>query len=231
MSISDRSVTALLFIKEHSERVPNKNFRLLGGRPLFHWMVETLRAVALIDRIVVNTDAPDRLIELGLIPDERLIVKRRSAALLGDRVSANELIAHALQGEAADLFLMTHATSPFLKPETLRQAVIRLDSDGAGSLFGVTPLQSRLYDAAGLPLNHNPSELLPTQDLKPVYLDNSTLYVFTRSSFGDLNNRVGADAILFETPLNESLDIDTEADWRLAEVVAAGLGQQGGDRE
>ena len=107
-------ITALLFIKAHSARVADKNFRMLGGRPLFCRMVQTLRSVEQIDRIVVNSDAGDRLLEMGLIPDERLALKQRTESLLGDTVSANQLIAHELSEEDADLFLMTHVTSPFL---------------------------------------------------------------------------------------------------------------------
>ncbi len=52
---------AYLIIKKHSERVPEKNFRELGGKPLFRWILDTLQEVVELERIVINTDARDRL--------------------------------------------------------------------------------------------------------------------------------------------------------------------------
>lgn len=210
-------ITALLFIKAHSARVPDKNFRLLGKRPLFSRMVQTLRSVDQIDRIVVNSDAGNRLLAMGLSPDKRLVLKQRAESLLGDAVSANQLIAHELTEENADLFLMTHVTSPFLTAATIQRAIAAFETGQGDSLFGVTRLQTRLYSADGTAINHSPAELIPTQDLAPIYEENSSIYVFTKAGFEGSRSRIAKRPILFETPPQESLDIDTEADWSLAE--------------
>jgi CMP-N-acetylneuraminic acid synthetase len=212
-------ITALLFIKAHSERVPDKNFRFLGNKPLFARMVETLQSVPQIERIVVNSDAITRLQEMGLKESHQLILKDRHPDLLGDKISANQLIERELQEESAVLFLMTHVTSPFLSAHTIGRAIAAFLAGQGDSLFGVSRLQARLYGADFEPLNHDPKELKPTQDLAPIYEENSSLYLFTKAGFEQTESRVGQSPILFETPPLESLDIDTEADWKLAEAL------------
>ena len=87
------------------------------------------------------------------------------------------------------------------------------------SLFSVTRWQTRLWDAEGRPLNHDPDVLLRTQDLPPVYEENSCLYIFTRERFLERRNRLGYRPYLFEIPALEAVDIDEPADWAVAECL------------
>jgi CMP-N-acetylneuraminic acid synthetase len=86
------------------------------------------------------------------------------------------------------------------------------------SLFGVTRLQSRLWDGLGRPINHNPAILLQTQELPPVYEENSCLYIFTGDNLARRRNRVGERPYLFEIERDEAWDIDEEIDFRLVEL-------------
>jgi CMP-N-acetylneuraminic acid synthetase len=84
----------------------------------------------------------------------------------------------------------------------------------------VNRYQTRFYRVDGSAINHDPENLVRTQDLELWFEENSSLYIFTAESFAKTNARIGARPIMFETPRLESIDIDTEPDWRLAEIVS-----------
>lgn len=218
------STVALLPLKAHSERVPNKNFRHLHGKPLFRWILDTLLSLSEIDQVIINTDARQLLQESGLVESERLVVRDRKPDLCGDTVSMNRILADDIAAVPADLYLMTHVTNPLLGRDTIRTAIQQFttaQSAGlADSLFAANRFQTRFYRQDGTPINHDPQNLIPTQDLEPWYEENSNLYLFTAKSFASTNARIGTRPILFETPKLESVDIDNPEDWQLAEALA-----------
>jgi len=216
---------ALLPMKAHSERVPNKNFRLLAGRPLFRWTLDTLLATPGIDRVIINTDARERILEHGVGDERRVVIRDRREEIRGDMVSMNRVIEDDVRSVAGERYLMTHTTNPLLSVETVTGAMREFDAlvtrDACDSLFSVTRIQSRFYRADGSAINHDPDNLIRTQDLEPWYEENSCLYLFTRGSFEATGARIGRRPALYETPRLESLDIDTEDDWRLVAALAS----------
>jgi CMP-N-acetylneuraminic acid synthetase len=227
MSLSTNAPTrlaALMPMKAHSERVPAKNFRRLAGKPLFRWMLDTLLSLEEVDRVIINTDARSQLEADGLTNEPRIVIRDRRPELCGDSVSMNLILADDIAATPADLYLMTHATNPLLSAETIRRALKALKtaaaSGTADSLFAVTRHQSRFYDRSGQPINHDPDTLVRTQELEPLFEENSGLYLFTRQSFATTNARIGRRPIMFETPAIEALDIDEASDWDLVEAFA-----------
>jgi len=219
--IHNRRVAALVPIKDASERVPGKNFRDFAGKPLYHHVVHTLDTTYAVDEIVIDTDSHRVLREApGLSPKVKVI--ERPEELRGHEVSTNKIFAHDLEEVEADIFVQTHATNPLLRAETIAEALGRFvdNEDEHDSLFGVNAYQSRFYRADGTPINHDPEDLIPTQDLEPVYEENSCIYVFTRESFRKKNRRIGVKPLMFPTPPTESVDIDDEFAFRLAELLA-----------
>ncbi len=218
----NRRLVALVPIKEHSERVPGKNFKEFCGRPLFHHILETLGRLDDLDQMVVDTDSDRIHVEVPGF-DRRFTTLSRPAKLCGGNVSVNRLIAHDLEQVAGDIFVQTHATNPLLKASTLHAAILRfleVEEEGYDSLFAVNRFQTRLYDAKMRPINHDPEVLLPTQDLPPVYEENSLFYIFPRYSFARVGRRIGRAPYLFETPPMESIDIDDTFQFTLAELLA-----------
>ncbi len=212
---------AVVPMKRHSSRVPGKNVRLLRQKPLFYWIFQALTHVDAIERIVLDTDSPE--IAEMVRADFPIDVSIRPERLRGDFVPVNDLLAHILYlYPQQQLFLQTHATNPLLTPRTIAEAIRLLENRTEfDSLFSVTRLQTRLYDQDGRPLNHDPARLLRTQDLPPVYEENSNLYLFSRESFGKMQARIGANPFLYEMDALESLDIDEESDFTMAEVLMA----------
>jgi CMP-N-acetylneuraminic acid synthetase len=86
-------------------------------------------------------------------------------------------------------------------------------------MFSVTRMQTRLWDQLGRAINHNPAVLLQTQDLPPVYEENSCFYVFTRQNLAARRNRLGERPLMFEIPRLEAVDIDEEADFEIADLL------------
>jgi CMP-N-acetylneuraminic acid synthetase len=213
----------LVPMKGHSERVPGKNLKLFHGKPLFYYVINSLLQSGEVDEVCVNTDSKELAgAVLELFPQVRII--DRPEAIQGDFVSMNKIIEHDLEQTDADLYLQSHSTNPLLRAETVAAAVRRfkqlLREGQKDSLFSVTRLQTRLYDKAGEPINHSPSELLRTQDLPPVFEENSNFYIFTKDSFSASDGkRIGLRPEMFEIDKIEAVDIDEPQDFKIAEAI------------
>jgi CMP-N-acetylneuraminic acid synthetase len=220
---SNRTV-ALLPMKANSQRVKGKNFRALHGKPLFRWMLDILLALDSIDQVIINTDARHILAENGLTDSDRVLIRDRKPELCGDEVSMNLILADDIAAIEADTYLMTHTTNPMLSTETISAALAMYQEEtaekSADSLFTVNKIQTRFYRSDVSPVNHDPDNLIQTQDLEPWYEENSCLYIFSRDSFAATGARIGRAPVMFETPGLESVDIDTPEDWQMAEAVA-----------
>jgi CMP-N-acetylneuraminic acid synthetase len=222
--LNSKKIVALLPMKANSERVKGKNFKNFNGKPLFKWILDTLLEIELIDLIVINTDAKDILEENGLIQNDRIIVRERKKELCGDMVSMNLVIADDLENIDADLYLMTHTTNPFLSSNTILKALnifeIAQSNNTADSLFTVTKTQTRFYRSDASSVNHDPKNLVRTQDLEAWYEENSNLYIFSKNVFKSTNARIGLKPILYETNKFESIDIDNQEDWDFAIIAS-----------
>ena len=217
----NQRVVALLPIKENSARVHGKNFKTLAGMPLFRWILNSLLSVELIDAVVINTDARRILTKFGMEHNNKIVIRDRKANLRGDYVDMNLILADDIKNVPADLYFMTHTTNPLLSPSTINNALEAFNSNTeADSLFTVNKIQSRLYRTNMSAINHDPERLIPTQDLDIYYEENSCLYIFTDKSFGQTNRRIGRNPMVYITPKIESIDIDEQEDWDMAEALA-----------
>lgn len=217
-------IVALLPMKGNSERVPNKNLKDFSGKPLYHRVMETLLNSNYIDTVVVNTDSEAIKGDLRKYFDGKVVVINRPAEIIGDFVSMNKIIECDINTIDADFYLQTHSTNPLLKTESVNQAIEKMiafnKNKECDSVFSVTKLQTRLYNSNGVPFNHNPEELLRTQDLEPLYEENSNFYIFTKESFVNAGNkRIGVKPFMFEIDKIEAVDIDENQDFIIAESL------------
>lgn len=213
-------LVALVPMRHHSQRVPGKNYRPVAGKPLFHHIVETLLSVPEIDEIVVDTDS--EAVMGGLrqtFPQVKII--DRPENLRADDVPMNDILIHDTAEFSADFYLQTHSTNPLLKPETVSHAINSFlpNYPEHDSLFSVTRLQTRLYDQHGRAINHDPAVLIQTQDLPPVYEENSCLYIFTRENLLKRHHRIGEKPMMFEMHADEAWDIDEELDFAICDFL------------
>lgn len=217
-----QKIAALVPMRHDSQRVPGKNYRLLAGKPLFHHIISTLLTCPEIHTVIVDTDSP--LIMQGLKDffPQVLIVERPEHLRPGE-VPMNEVLLHDTGQFEADFYLQTHSTNPLLTQKTISRAIQSLlkTYPAYDSLFSVTRVQTRLWDELGRAINHNPAILLRTQDLPPVFEENSCLYLFRRETLVNRRNRLGERPLMFEIDPAEAWDIDEEIDFTIVDYLMA----------
>ena len=212
---------AIVPMRHNSERVPGKNYRLLAGYPLYHHIIRTLGKVASIDHIVIDTDSEFIIDDCSVnFPDVQVLV--RPEHLRDGNIAMNDVLLNTLEQVEADVVIQTHSTNPFLKPETVSAALENFNQPNSecDSLFSVTRLQTRLWDARTHPVNHDPAVLLRTQDLAPLFIENSCFFIFTPTLLREHGTRIGNNPSMFEMSTLEALDIDIEEDFTLAVAIA-----------
>jgi CMP-N-acetylneuraminic acid synthetase len=141
----------------------------------------------------------------------------------------NDILIHDTGQVPAEFYLQTHSTNPLLKPETVSRAISSFLADypAHDSLFSVTRLQTRLYDQHGRAINHDPTVLIQTQDLPPIYEENSCLYIFTRANLIRHHHRIGENPLMFEINADEAWDIDEELDFAITDFLLRRKSQSG----
>lgn len=211
-------VAAIVPMTDHSERIPGKNGRDLAGRPLWCWIFEALSKAETVSEIWIDTDS--EVIAHAAVEKfgARLVPSPGNVATA--RESMNQVLAHDIAQIEADVYLQTHSTNPFLKPETIDAAVRDfLAYPATDSVLSVTRHRKRFWRSGAEPVNHDPARLERTQDLVGLFEENSCLYLFTRESFEATGNRIGRSPALFEIPADEALDIDEISDLQLARAL------------
>jgi CMP-N-acetylneuraminic acid synthetase len=214
------SIAALVPMRHHSQRVPGKNYRPLAGKPLYQHIIETLLSVPEITTIMVDTDSAPVMDGLRRnFPQVKII--QRPENLRAPEIPMNEILAYDTAQVEADFYLQTHSTNPLLKAETISAAAQKFLGayPAFDSMFSVTRIQTRLWDSLTRAINHNPAILLQTQDLPPVYEENSCFYLFTRQNLLAKRNRLGERPLMFEISRQEAVDIDEEFDFQIADMM------------
>jgi CMP-N-acetylneuraminic acid synthetase len=212
-------IAAIVPMRHFSRRVSGKNYRLLADKPLYRYILDTLLAIPAITEVIVDTDSQQIIDEVEQqLPRVRIV--RRPEHLRSEMTVMNEILLNTVTEVEADYYLQTHSTNPFLSEETLAHAIemFLAKREQYDSLFSVSPLQVRLWSPDGRALNHDPDNLIRTQDLEPVMEENSCIYIFRKDVLQARGNRIGAHPLVFVMDPSEALDIDTELDWQIAQA-------------
>lgn len=202
--LKSSKISILIPIKKNSQRVPEKNFRIFGDVPLWEHTIRKL----LQFQVFVDTD--DQNLIDSMKKYENVTAYQRDDNLVGDKVSVCSLIQNWIErfNPSGNLFQI-HVTSPFLDPDTILTASGYLDS--FDSVVSCNQYRSRFWHN-GIAVNHDPKNLIQTQDLIPVLEENSLFYGF-KNFIGASGRRIGDNPYFFVSRKEESLDIDTESDW------------------
>lgn len=206
-------VTAFVPIRLNSSRLPGKSALPLHGKPLLQYLLETLTQVSNIDRVCVFCS--DERIADYLPQGVDLVL--RPTSLDGNFTLGIEIYRAFLSAVKSDYYVLAHVTSPFLKPETVHAAVDSVIAGRHDSAFTVRAIQTFCW-YAGRPLNYDLEHVRRTQDLEPVYAETSAFYVFPRGLMEHEGRRIGDNPYFAVTDFPEDIDIDTEADFMLAEA-------------
>jgi N-acylneuraminate cytidylyltransferase len=207
------NIKALVPMKGHSERVPHKNIRPLAGKPACHWILKSLSQSKYISEIIVDTD--DREIADTVSQNfNKATIIMRPDFLLGDMVTIQPLIEYDMSQTEGRYFLQTHSTNPLLTTETIDKAIeLFFAQKEHDALFSVTEIRTRFYWPDGRGINHDPNHLVRTQDLEPIYEENSCLYIFSRETNEKVKNRLGSNPLMYPINVLEATDIDNIEDF------------------
>jgi len=217
-------------IKENSERVKSKNFRILGNKPLWMWMLDELKEFD----VYVNTDSEKLLEELKGRPNttpirrsEKHIEWELEAAALGSPVmDMTKEFCERYLGEDED-FALVHVTSPFIKAQTLTEAFEEFDRTESHSLHSVKHIQDALMCSRNgqvVPSNFSFEKVSRTQDLEPVYQSLGAFFIMNSSNLNrELYRRLSSSSKLKTLSPLESIEIDTEEDYGLANLIATAI--------
>ncbi len=214
-------VVALMPMRHNSSRVEGKNFKRFGdGRPLFFHMAEKLLKCRDIDKIVINTDSPV-IKELCIKDFPEILVIDRPESLTSEYCPMNDILLHDVNTVQSKFYIQTHSTNPLLSVDSLNNSlkIFKKNFPIYDSLFSVTKKQTRYWDSMSRPINHNDKILMRTQDLPPIYEENSCIYIFERDLLIKNRNRIGMRPFLYEIEALEAVDIDEEVDFYLAERI------------
>ncbi|MBE6204792.1 MAG: acylneuraminate cytidylyltransferase family protein [Rikenellaceae bacterium] len=213
---------AFVPIRLNSQRVEGKNLRELGGRPLMAYLLESLAAARNIDKVYVYCSNP-AIVEY--LPEGVEWLQRDER--LDQNTTLGEEIYDAFTREVeADIYILAHATSPFIRTATIEQAVRSVESGEYDSAFSAERVQTFAW-WQGRPLNYSLQHVPRTQDLEPLYVETSAFFVFRAEVWREQHRRIGQRPYMAVTDRIESMDIDNPDDFLLAEaIVTAGLNKK-----
>ena len=202
---------AFVPIKMNSQRLPHKNILPLGEHALCWYIFDTLLNVKEIDEVYVYC-SDDRIVDY--IPPN-VIYKKRSEQLDGDLVKGYDIYKSFINEVNADVYILAHATSPFIKSETIHNALLNVLYNGNDSAFSAQRIQTFSW-FKGKPLNYQFEDVPRTQDIEPVLVETSAFYIFKQEVFKEYKRRIGFTPYIQEVDDVEAIDIDEKKDYDLA---------------
>ena len=206
-----KNIVVILPMRSGSQRVINKNSRIIKGKYLYEYIIDKLLSFSIISKIVINTDIES--VHIKYHSNSKIKLIKRSENLRGN-CDINLVISESINIIESDLFIQVHATNPLVSLSTLESAIIFYFSNYKkfDSLFSVTKIYKRFWHENATPVNHKINSEPTTQNLEPYLEENSCFYLFTKESFLKKNNRIGSNPKLYEISKEESWDVDEEDD-------------------
>ena len=207
-------IVAIMPIKLINERCPGKNTRMLGGKPLLQYELDSLEKTGLCDSINVFCSSED---VIPFIPEGVNFIKR-SKDLDLPTANFNQIFSAFVRELDSDIYVFAHATAPFISVQTMSECIEAVKSGEYDSAFCAEKIQDFLWQN-GKPLNFDATNLPRTQDLQPIYKETSGVYVFTKEVFLEYGRRIGIKPFVKCVGFKEMVDIDNPEDFDLAETL------------
>ncbi|HHX17788.1 MAG TPA: acylneuraminate cytidylyltransferase family protein [Clostridium sp.] len=214
---------ALVPIKLNSQRLPHKNILPIAGHPLCWHICNSLIQVKCIDEVYVycSDEAVTQYLPQGTL------FKQREKWLDGDLVKGFDIYRNFINEVDADIYVLAHTTSPFIKTSSIEKALSHIISGQNDSAFSAERIQTFAW-YQGKPINYDLNDIPRTQDIDPIWVETSAFFMFKKEIFTVHNRRIGFNPYIQEVSGIEALDIDEKKDYdlacRLAE--AEGIGNE-----
>lgn len=207
------NVVAIMPIKTNNERLPGKNTKVLGERPLLQWQLEALKDAG-VEQIFVFCS--DRSIDKYLLPGTTFLLRPDELDLPTSNFT--QIFDSFIKKIDADIYIYAHATAPFIESDTIKDCLDKVLSGKYDSAFCATRIQDFLWKN-GSPLNFDATNLPRSQDLDIIYRETSGVYVFTKDVFLTYRRRIGMKPYIKEVNIKEAVDINTIEDFELAKLM------------
>ena len=202
---------ALIPIKLNSQRLPNKNILPIAGHPLCWHICNSLLQVKEIDEVYVYCS--DKAV-MQYLP-EGILFKQRDKRLDGDLVKGFDIYRSFINEVNADVYVLAHTTSPFIKSTTIKNALSHILSGENDSAFSAERIQTFAW-YQGATLNYDLNNVPRTQDIEPVWIETSAFFMFKKEIFTLHNRRIGFNPYVQEVSGIEAIDIDEKKDYEFA---------------
>lgn len=206
-------IVAIMPIKLNNERLPGKNTKLLGNKPLLCYELDSLLQIQDLDDIYVYCS--DEAI-CNYLPNKVKFLKRPSYLDLPES-NFTQIFESFMSEVEADIYVYAHATAPYIEVATMEECIDAVVSRQYDSAFCAVKIQDFLWED-GKPLNFDAANIPRSQDLNPIYRETSGVYVFTKEVFQKYRRRIGITPFIKEVTFREAIDINNFEDFRLAEV-------------
>ncbi|WP_295935824.1 acylneuraminate cytidylyltransferase family protein [uncultured Alistipes sp.] len=207
---------AFVPIRLNSQRVSGKNLRLLNGEPLMCHILHTLTQVGTIDQVYVYCS--DETVREVLPEGVRLLL--RDPGLDSDTTLGREIYDSFIAEVEADIYVLAHATSPFIRAETITNALGKVLSGEYDSAFSAEKIQTFAW-FEGRPLNYAPDNIPRTQTIEPIFIETSAFFIFPHALWRERHRRIGDKPYMAIVDRIEGMDIDYPEDFAMAEIIAA----------
>lgn len=213
--LNNKKIVAIMPIKMNNERLPGKNTKLLGGKPLIQYQLDMLSELEYVDEIYVYCSNP----EINRFLPKKVIFLQRDERLDLPTSNFSEIFDSFMREVNADVYMYVHATAPFITRETAKECIEAVCNNGYDSAFCAVKIQDFLWKD-NKPLNFEADRLPRSQDIEPIWRETSGVYVFEKQVFLDIHRRIGNKPYIKNVTFRESIDINTPEDFGLAELFA-----------
>jgi CMP-N-acetylneuraminic acid synthetase len=210
---NSKKIVAFSPVRFNSKRTPKKNLKLLGDKPLCRYIFETLLDIDYLDGVFGFSSDP--VLE-DILPKGATFLKR-PACLDNDNTLGISIYRDFVDKVDADLYILAHTTSPFLKSSSIKNAIDMVAGGQYDSAASVEKHQTFIW-FDGKPLNFTPLNRQKTQDLKPIYIETSGFYIFTKEQI-EKGRRLGDNPYFQVLSSIENIDIDYPDDFDFAEKI------------
>lgn len=205
---------AFVPIRLNSKRVAGKNLKMLGDKPLLRYILDTLVKVKRIDEVYVYCSSEEII---SYLPDGVKFLKRPEF-LDRDETLGKEIYEEFTKTIDADVYILAHTTSPFLKVETVENALGKILDEDYDSAFSAEKIQTFVW-YGGKTLNYDLKEIPRTQTIEPIYVETSAFFMFKRDIWKVHRQRIGFKPYIAEVDKIEGVDIDWPEDFEFAEKI------------
>lgn len=207
-------IVAFVPIRLNSKRVVCKNLKELGNRPLMCYILDTLTQVSKIDEIYVYCSSEE------IIPylPKNIKFLKRPTFLDRDETLGKEIYEEFTKTIDADIYVLAHTTSPFIKVKTIENALSKITNEDYDSAFSCEKIQTFTW-YNNKPLNYDLKEIPRTQTIEPIYVETSAFFMFKRDIWKIHKQRIGFKPYFALVDKIEGIDIDWPEDFEFAERI------------